>query len=191
MSDAQKPLIIKDFQKAIADSPHLGHALMRNLDIEMYPGALKPQKKNLPLLISANTSTFTFNSGTGNGTAAATLVTSAETAASASFLGAAVYFTTTGTLPAGLSLNTVYFLIYVDATTFGVADSRAHADTATRISITDSGSGVHTVHPIAPGTIKMIKHDQNSGNYYAIDSNGRVWSTKSSNYFRLLLHSSI
>jgi len=191
MSDAQKPLIIKDFQKAIADSPHLGHANMRNLDIEIYPGALKPQKKNLPLLISANTSTFTFNSGTGNGTAAATLVTTAETATGVSFNGAAVYFTTTGALPAGLSLNTVYFLIYVDGVTFGVAGSRAQANTATRVAITDNGTGVHTVHPIAPGTIKTIKRDQNSSNYYAIDSNGRVWSTQGSNYFRLLLHASI
>lgn len=191
MSDAQKPLIIKDFQKAIADSPHLGHALMRNMDIEIYPGSLMPQKKNLPLIVSANTKTFTFNSGSGNGTAAATLVTDAEVAAGITYSGAAVYFTTTGTLPAGLSLNTVYFMIYVDGVTFGIADSRAHAASATRIAITDNGSGVHTVRPVAVGTIKHIKRDHNSLYYYALDSNGRVWSTQGSAYFRLLLHASI
>ena len=36
-----EPLIINNFNEGVADSPHQGHALMRNLNIFEYPGAMK------------------------------------------------------------------------------------------------------------------------------------------------------
>lgn len=53
-------------------------------------------------------------------------------------------FTTTTTLPTGLSLNTTYYAIRVSATTCRVATSRANVDTATAIAYTDAGTGTHT-----------------------------------------------
>jgi len=53
-------------------------------------------------------------------------------------------FTTTSTLPTGLSLNTTYFAIRVSATTCRVATSMANVDTATAIAFTDAGVGTHT-----------------------------------------------
>lgn len=56
-----------------------------------------------------------------------------------------VRFTTTTTLPTGLSLNTTYYTIRVSATTSRIATSRANVDTATAIAYTDAGTGTHTM----------------------------------------------
>lgn len=59
--------------------------------------------------------------------------------------GTEVTLSTTGTLPAGLSTNTLYYIIYQSATTFKLATSLANALAGTAVDITDTGSGVHTV----------------------------------------------
>ena len=53
-------------------------------------------------------------------------------------------FTTTTTLPTGLSLDTTYYAVRVSATTCRVATSLANVDTATVIAYTDAGTGTHT-----------------------------------------------
>lgn len=178
MTDAQHPLIIKDFQNAVADSPNLGHALMRNIDIEAFPGAMKVKARMLSQWISAVGQTFTANAGTDICTAPGDIRTQAEIDAQTAFLGAAVTFTTSGTLPAGLSLNTTYFLILVSNNTFKVATTYANAIAGTAIDITDAGTGTHTIVPVALGTVMHIIKSIKVGYYFAIDSNGRVWSTR-------------
>jgi hypothetical protein len=56
-----------------------------------------------------------------------------------------VRFTTTGTLPTGLALNTDYWLVRVSATTARVATSFANALAGTVIAFTDAGTGTHTM----------------------------------------------
>jgi hypothetical protein len=56
-----------------------------------------------------------------------------------------VQFTTTGTLPTGLSLATDYWLVRVSATTARVATSFANAIAGTVVAFTDAGSGTHTL----------------------------------------------
>ena len=56
-----------------------------------------------------------------------------------------VRFTTTTTLPTGLSLNTDYWLVRQSATTAKVATSFANAIAGTVIAYTDAGSGTHTL----------------------------------------------
>lgn len=56
-----------------------------------------------------------------------------------------VRFTTTTTLPTGLSLNTTYYLVRVSATTARVATSLANADAGTVVAYTDAGTGTHTM----------------------------------------------
>lgn len=53
--------------------------------------------------------------------------------------------TTSGTLPAGLSTATNYWVIKVDANTIQLATSYANAIAGTQIDITDTGSGTHTL----------------------------------------------
>jgi len=56
-----------------------------------------------------------------------------------------VQFTTTTTLPTGLSLATDYWLVRVSATTSRVATSYANALAGTVIAFTDAGTGTHTL----------------------------------------------
>lgn len=56
----------------------------------------------------------------------------------------AMRFTTTGTLPTGLSLNTTYYWVRTGAGTGNVATSLANIDSATYVACSDTGSGTHT-----------------------------------------------
>lgn len=56
-----------------------------------------------------------------------------------------VRFTTTTTLPTGLSLATDYWIVRVSATTCRVATSLANAIAGTVIAFTDAGTGTHTM----------------------------------------------
>lgn len=84
----------------------------------------------------APTSEFTVNAGTDVGTATSTILT---------LTGTEVKFSSTTTLPAGLSEDTTYYLIYQSTTTFKVATSLANALAGTAVDITDTGTGTHTV----------------------------------------------
>jgi hypothetical protein len=53
-------------------------------------------------------------------------------------------FTTTGTLPAGLSLGTTYYWVRTGAGTGNVATSLADVDSGTYVATSDTGSGTHT-----------------------------------------------
>lgn len=55
-----------------------------------------------------------------------------------------LFGTSSGTLPAGLTLATGYYAIKIDANTFYVATSRQNALAGTRVDITGTGSGTHT-----------------------------------------------
>lgn len=59
--------------------------------------------------------------------------------------GDAVYLTTTGALPTGLTANTIYYAIKIDANTFNLATSRANAYASTKIATSGSQSGTHTL----------------------------------------------
>jgi len=56
-----------------------------------------------------------------------------------------VQFTTTGTLPTGLSLATDYWLVRQSATTAKVATTYANALAGTVVAFTDAGTGTHTL----------------------------------------------
>lgn len=62
------------------------------------------------------------------------------------YTGEGVYLTTTGALPTGLSQNTMYYVIRVDANTFNLATSLANAIAGTKINTTGSQSGTHTLY---------------------------------------------
>ncbi len=61
-----------------------------------------------------------------------------------------VQLTTTGTLPAGLSLATDYYVIKVTDLTCQLATSYANAVAGTAINITDAGTGTHTINTLLP-----------------------------------------
>lgn len=59
--------------------------------------------------------------------------------------GDAVYLTTTGALPTGLTANTLYYAVRIDANTFNLSTSRANAYAGTKITTSGTQSGVHTL----------------------------------------------
>jgi hypothetical protein len=61
--------------------------------------------------------------------------------------GTLVHTSTSDTLPAGLAVDTDYYVIYVTATTIKLATSMANAIAGTAIDITDTGTGTHYMHP--------------------------------------------
>ena len=100
-------------------------------------------KANWPFLHSSRTlttfdpdSAFTAVAGTDVCTATDIILT---------LTGTKVTFSSTTTLPAGLSTSTTYYLIYQSTTTFKVATSLANALAGTAVDITDTGTGTHTV----------------------------------------------
>jgi microcystin-dependent protein len=59
--------------------------------------------------------------------------------------GDAIYLTTTGALPTGLSQNTIYYVKIVNANSFQLSLTRTTAGAGTAINTTGSQSGVHTL----------------------------------------------
>jgi len=59
--------------------------------------------------------------------------------------GSAVILSPTTTLPAPLAINTVYYCIRINSTTVKLATTLANAIAGTEITLTDAGTGVHTI----------------------------------------------
>jgi len=75
-------------------------------------------------------------------------------------------FTTTDTLPTGISASTDYYVIVMSATTFKVAATAAGAEAGTVNAITDDGSGTLTFTPTA-FTVEVGDGDDTDG--YLVD----------------------
>jgi hypothetical protein len=93
-------------------------------------------------------------------------------------------FTTTTTLPAGLSLLTDYWMIRLSASTFAVADSLAHAQAGTKVALIDAGTGTHTFTATAlSGSIQpQISNDiTNLG--WVSDGSATAFSSSGGNFF--------
>ena len=191
MTNKQKPLIWNNFDTGIAEHPSKGHGLFRNADIDSFPGAVKPNKKPATYFHKINTVTFTAVAATDVCTASDSIEANAS-----NFTGAAVYFTTTDTLPTGLAVDTLYYISRVGTTTdeFKVCTSYKNsvgsaADTF--INITDTGTGVHTMTQVAIGDIKHIVQDMGTENEYMLCSNGRVWFAPTSSRAYLLANTAL
>lgn len=164
---SSEPLIRwNSWADGIGDSPHVGNALLQGVEIDKYSGAARVGKLPTTLFNTPLSTTFTADAGTNICSAGVTTIPQTQSA---------VTFTTTGTLPAGLSTGTVYFLIRVTSSTFKVATTMANAVAGTAIDITDAGTGVHTVATVDAGTVNHFVTDPRTGTQFCIDSNGRVW----------------
>lgn len=176
-----EPLIINNWETGIAPSPHKGFGIMKNVDIKAFPGAVRTQKKPITYFHASVSGTFTADAGTDILTASNMAQSTANTT------GTAVTVSSTGTLPAGLSASTNYFVIRVDQNsgTFKLATTITNADAGTAINITDAGTGTHTVTTVNPGTPRHFVEDPRTFTVFMQDSNARVWYNTGSK-FRLL-----
>lgn len=190
-----------NFEQGVAVSPYKGHSLMRNVDINNFNGSMRAKNGTLNTIVGCQTVTFSVDTANDWANAATTTMdTQSNLDQGVNYNYVAVTFSTTGSLPGGLSINTIYFLIRYADNTFRVATSFYNAKNNTYIDITSTGTGVHTVTPVSIGTIKHIRANmlkisipESAVAYFAIDSNGRVWFSESSitNPFYLLKGNSI
>jgi hypothetical protein len=163
----------------MADSAYDGFGLLKNVDIETYPGAVKAQRTTASQFHVALSSTFTADSTTDIITVAGGVVPITGTAVTVSNSG--------GALPAGLSAATIYFVIFISSTTFQLATTILNANANTAIDITNNGSGTNTVVTVNPGTIKYYAKDHRTTTLFAQDSNARVWVAEGSDAAQFLL----
>lgn len=175
MAETTPPLLkINNFQSGIAKSPHIGFADFKNLDIDSQPGAVS-------LNLRANQQSYTPFSAVAFTRSGDTLVNTvydfADTAFAATIYGnniRAVKFTGAD-LPDPLVQGTTYWLIYVGFAISKVATTYNNAVAGTFITLNDAGSGAMTMASVDMVIIQGIVKDINSGIYYAVDDDGRVW----------------
>lgn len=84
-------------------------------------------------------------------------------------LGLKVQFTTSTTLPTGISAATDYFVVPVSSSTYKVATSLANALAGTCVDYTDTGTGNQTATPVAIAGATAILQGSND--------NETTWST--------------
>lgn len=184
MAKQPQDIIVADYQKGVADSAYVGIADMRNIDIYSEPGVAK---------INVALKEWTFHTSSNGINPTFTVVAATDiltTSAGDNFfsdsIGTAtlqpVILTTTGVLPAGLSLNTVYYLIQLSQSTYKLAASISDAESNIAIDITGTGTGVHTMTAVIPGDVKHQRVDPATGYVYAQDSNGRIWVNRGSRW---------
>lgn len=93
------------------------------------------------------------------------------------YAGRAVRFTTTGTLPSGLTVGTIYYIGINGSPTdthFRIATTLAGATSGNAYESFTGGSGVHTMSFIMPKDISYwTKNGQ--GRIFALDTDQRVW----------------
>jgi hypothetical protein len=97
-------------------------------------------------------------------------------------------FTTTGTLPAGLSLSTNYFIIKIDDNTIKVATSYNNALVGTAVDITGAtGTGTHTFTPtVLNVTLKVQASADNGENWQDISGKSVTISSSGNTILNLV-----
>ena len=83
--------------------------------------------------------------------------------------GLVVQFTTSTTLPTGISAATDYYVVPVSSSTYKVATSLANAIAGTYVAYTDTGTGNQTATPVAIAGATIVLQGSND--------NGTTWST--------------
>lgn len=99
--------------------------------------------------------------------------------------GDAIFFTTTGALPTGVTASTQYYVIVNNSNSFWLATSIANAQAGTKITTSGSQSGTHTAvyGQGADGNAYYIAlHNINSGGYSKSFTNGAVFMLNTHRY---------
>jgi hypothetical protein len=168
-------LSIGGFNDGVSQSALAGIPYMQNVEVDLIPGVAMVSRKHVLQGVDDITPR-TFNAETAGNTITYSgdeLVIYNNGSISTEFYSP-VRFTTTGTLPAGLSLNTTYFLRSgYGSKVVKVCTSLKNVDDDIVIDITSIGSGVHTMTVIQPTIVIdsiMTRHG-----LVLLDEDGHVW----------------
>lgn len=170
-ANGETDLVISGWEKGIADSPYLGIANMRNVNTSWYPGVAYTAYKRIRVNTAGGNQTFLGVTGSPNYLAMSGALTLN--------VGDAVTFSTNGTLPAPLVINTTYF---VSAITVNGANNFQVSATLGGAAITITTAGVATNTVLVTTMGKPVQAAQNNsdgnnpyGTIYILDNNGRIW----------------
>lgn len=167
----EKPIIVDDWPNGITEDLTTGLNLVKNASVHNINGMILPTYISSSLFPTGGATTFTVNTSTNICT-----LGSSATFAGANTTAVAVTVSTTGSLPSGLSANTIYFVITtnVGAGTFQLATSVANANASTAITISTTGTGVQTITPYGLGGITAsVSTPQNQ--IFFLNSTGDLW----------------
>lgn len=157
-------IVIKGFEKGIADNPFNGLANMRNVNTVSIPGEAS---------VSFATTSRTPATGAGDISSVATASNQITLTASSGSLpedGQAIIFAG-GSLPTGITAAQVYWVNVISA---GVYELYADFGLASIVDITASGTGTWSTPEM--GYPKYFVNEQSIGVNFLLDDNGRVWS---------------
>ena len=172
---ADKPInLLEDIQKGVSPSYLGGFNKITECDLDSVPGAVIPEfrlRSEYPYTVPLPDATFT--------AATSDLCTASITIQGVWQDGQSVLLTTTDTLPAGLAVDTIYYVMLVGSNTFKLADTLAHLKAGTAVDITDTGTGTHTITPIVmEEAVTILKEGTDR---YALDyNNGAIWLNSAS-----------
>lgn len=172
-----KDIVISGFEEGIADSPYLGIADMRNMNIIANPSEasvnFKTQAMILPPTVSATA--FTADATTDRITVGST---------SGYYKGMAIVFNTIGTT-VGITAGVVYYVGDISGNTFKVfANAYYAAAIIDPIDITVSGSGTLSSYTMGKPMHSCVDQGQAFGSStsgiptmssYIVDINNHVW----------------
>lgn len=166
-------ILLNDWSRGIGQSYLSDLKNVQCVDIFSVPGVAFPNQEMSYMgvdLLSYTSRTFTANAGTDVITASAAVFQT----------GQAVRVSSSGTLPAGLSAGTTYYIISVSGATYKLATTINNALAGTAVDITDAGTGTHSIIGTQMGRVKKIIQNPGSttGNYraFALDDSGKVWT---------------
>ena len=180
-----------DFERGITSSSSKGIQLMKNVDPINIAGNLQAGFELMNGIPDHNAPTFTANDATDVITVASTFdyVRQGITFTST---GRVVQLFTTGTLPAGLTTSTNFYIIKVTATTIKLATTLANAIAGTPIDITSAGTGTHTISGVKPRRFEHYAMNSIVGTIdaadqvFAQDNTGKVWQYRATYGWQLL-----
>lgn len=111
---------------------------------------------------TTNTGLTTINSATLGATQTATISVASPTivtVASAPVSGTAILFSTTGTLPTGLTAGTTYYVSNISGTTFNISTSPTLTPL---VAVSASGSGTHSISTISQAVTAPLGTNSNA-----------------------------
>lgn len=92
-------------------------------------------------------------------------------------------FTTTGSLPTGLSTSTNYYIIYIDSNQYQVANSQANAIAGTPVVL--SGTGAGSFNPTSSGVTATVylQASNDNVNFYMVSNSSQNLTSSNIGFF--------
>lgn len=162
-----KEIIINDFQKGIAHSPHLGFEEINNLSTEL-DGTV-----SLNFALENDTNASKTGIAIVSNSASNDTITVASNALGTETVVACVF--SSGTPPAGLSQGRYYWLVRQNATTYKVGDTYALAKAGTFIDITSDTTGTSVIVTTERPVNAFQGVASNGTRLFAVEGN-KIWT---------------